>query len=68
MVLGGWPFEDHMRLDIWKKAQITTMLMIRCFIDTYVDDACWGKILLKSLPTHDAIHHKSEQSLCREGS
>jgi hypothetical protein len=40
VALGGCPFEDHMRLDIWKKAQITTMLMIRCFIDTQVDVAC----------------------------
>jgi hypothetical protein len=28
-----------MKLDIWKKAQRRTILMIRCFIDTYVDAA-----------------------------
>lgn len=41
VALGGCPFEDQMRLDTWKKAQRTTMPMIRCFIDTYVDVAWW---------------------------
>jgi hypothetical protein len=41
VALGGCPFEDQMRLDIWNKAQRTTTLMIRCFIDTYVDIAWW---------------------------
>jgi hypothetical protein len=32
-----------MRLEIWKKAQITTMLMIRYFMDMYVEAAyCTG--------------------------
>ena len=39
--LGECPFEDQMKLDIWKKAQRATILMIRCFIEMYVDVACW---------------------------
>jgi len=36
----GCPFEDQIRLDISNKAKITTMLMMRCFIDMYLDVAC----------------------------
>ena len=34
VALGDCPFEDQMKLDIWKRAQIATILIIRYFIET----------------------------------
>jgi len=58
--LGDCPFDDHMRLDIWKKAHITTRLMIRCFIDRQkeVDGACWAGDSCELLSYARVIHHK----------
>ena len=67
VALGGCPFEDQMRLDIWKKAQRTTTLMIRVLHGYVVDVACRAGDsyeLVSYLPS--VIHYKCEQSLCRE--
>jgi hypothetical protein len=69
VILGGWPFEDQMRLEIWKKAQITMMLMIRYFMDMYVEAAyCTGGSCHIVCCSRESSIIKGEQSLCREGS